>query len=81
MSSLTIRKPKTLVTFLTSMEERAECKAAITGEKTTESLRINDSHVQSVVTPTKKEGRYYRLFYVNGERVAKGSLTNQLLAS
>jgi hypothetical protein len=81
MSSLTIRKPQTLVARLTSLEESAVQKAAKTGKKTAESLRINGAFVQSIVTPTYKEGRYYRLFYVNGKRIAKGALTSQLLAS
>lgn len=80
MPSLTIRKPKTLVSLLLSLEESASYKVASTGEKTAESIHINEALVQSVVTPTKKEGRYYKLFYVNGERIAKGDLTKKLLA-
>lgn len=81
MATLTIRKPITLAARLTSLEKTAAIKAETTGEKVVETLRINGVSVQSVVTPTYREGRFYKLFYVNGKRVAKGAIANKLLAA
>jgi hypothetical protein len=81
MPPLTIRKIDTLNTRLDNMEGQAMQAAANTQQKATVTIKINGAEVQSVVTPpTHRKGRFYRLFYVNGKRVAKGDLAAQLLA-
>lgn len=75
MPPLTIRKPETLLARLEKMESQAFTQASDTNEKSTVTLRINGSEVQSVVTPPSyPKGRFYRLFYVNGKRVSKSDL-------
>lgn len=79
MPPLTIRKPETLLARLEAMETQALDRAADTNEKTAVKVRINGFDVQSVVTPSVNPGRFYRLFYVNGKRTAKGAVPTNLL--
>lgn len=74
MPPLTIRKPETLVARLEKMEAEATQQATSTNQKSAVTVKINGSEVQSVVTPAITPGRLYRLFYVNGKRVAKNYL-------
>jgi hypothetical protein len=75
MPPLTIRKPETLLARLEKMEAQAFTQANNTNQKTAVSVRINGFNVQSVVTPPAyQKGRFYRMFYVNGKRVAKDNL-------
>lgn len=69
----------TLEARLTSLEKTASVRAEVTRERVVETLKINGSLVQSVVTPTYREGRFYKLFYVNGKRVAKHAVPSKLL--
>lgn len=79
MPPLTIRKPETLFARLEKMEAEAAQQAAQTLQKAAVTVKINGNDVQSIVTPAVRPGRFYRLFYVNGKRVAKGHLIESRL--
>ena len=74
MPPLTIRKPETLVNRLEKMEAEAVQQATETNQRATVTVRINGAEVQAAVTPAVNPGRLYRLFYVNGKRVARTRL-------
>lgn len=80
MPPLTIRKIDTLNTRLDNMQDQATQVAVNTQQKAVVAIKINGADVQSVVTPpTYRKGRICRLFYVNGKRVAKGTIPGILL--
>lgn len=82
MPPLTIRKEETLLARLEKMETQATQVAADTQQKAVVAIKINGADVRSIVTPPlHRKGRFYRLFYVNGKRAAKGALPDMLLTA
>lgn len=81
MPPLTIRKPETLLNRLASLEAQVmeEAQGATFGERVQRTLRINGSEVSFTVTPTVHSGQIYRLFRINGKRVAKEAVPQALL--
>lgn len=80
MPPLTIRKPETLLNRLEKMEAEAAQQAIETNQRATVTVRINGFEVQAAVTPAINPGRLYRLFYINGKRIARDYLIdNQVL--
>lgn len=81
MPPLTIRKPETLLNRLNSLETQVfeEAQAAQIGERVQRTLRINGAEVSFTVTPSVHRGQFYRLFRINGKRIAKGVVPQVLL--
>lgn len=78
---LTIRKPETLAARLEAIETETVQQVADTGEKAVYTVRINGSKVEFAVTPAIRPGRLYKLFYVDGKRIAKEAVSQRLLAA
>lgn len=79
--SINVNHPEVLSSRLKGLESKVIRKALASGSegRVESKLRINGAEVSFTVTPSVQPGRIYRLFRVNGKKVAKAQIPAKLL--
>jgi hypothetical protein len=80
MTNQRIKNQEKLMETINSLEENTLAAVVENATKMQTEIRVNGADVLCTVTPAQKEGRFYKLFYVNGKRTPKTALSTVLLA-